>query len=173
MFRSTALSSLRTLVLLRLKSRMSPLPFPDQRTSGRESFGQVDKSTEARENSTGKRGFRNLNTLIGIFMFQRHKRRTEPTIDHQLGCYSFAGDGKNLKYGFFRVQCERLFTTKDTQSTKFEILIIQTLRVLRELRGERNQGDSARLLTQKPEEPKYQRATLCPLSREGMLEVRR
>ena len=36
---------------------------------------------------------------------------------------------------FFRVYCDDVFTTKDT---KFGILIIRTLRVLRALRGEQN-----------------------------------
>jgi hypothetical protein len=40
-----------------------------------------------------------------------------------------------------------LFTTKDTKSTKFGVLIILTLRVLRALRGEN-------IFTVNPEEPK-------------------
>jgi hypothetical protein len=40
--------------------------------------------------------------------------------------------------GFFRVYCEDVFTTKDMKSTKFGVLIVWNLRVLRALRGEQN-----------------------------------
>jgi hypothetical protein len=42
-----------------------------------------------------------------------------------------------------------VLTTKNTKSTKLGILITRTLR------GERNPGDSATLLTEKPEAPKF------------------
>ena len=43
-----------------------------------------------------------------------------------------------LTMRLFRVYCENVFTTKDT---KFGVLIIRTLRVLRDLRGEQNNSN--------------------------------
>jgi hypothetical protein len=54
-----------------------------------------------------------------------------------------------------------IFTTKDAlrwhsgqaPSTKVKRFVIRILRVLRDLRGGRNQGDGARFATGKPEDP--------------------
>ncbi len=45
---------------------------------------------------------------------------------------------------------KKVFTTKDTKSTKFGVLIIRTLRVLRDLRGEVNFFIDRELLTAGP-----------------------
>jgi alkylhydroperoxidase family enzyme len=49
---------------------------------------------------------------------------------------TLAGANRRQNFGLFQVKCGRVFTTKDTKTTKFGVLIIRTLRVLRDLRGE-------------------------------------
>jgi hypothetical protein len=51
--------------------------------------------------------------------------------------------------------CEEVLTTKNTKSAKFKIINWQNLRVLRDLRGEQNQGDYARIPTGKPNDAKF------------------